>query len=381
MTEPLTAPLELSELPGRDAIAERVAASALDAAGRRSAAFPWSAGPALAPETAATPLGDIEAMLRTGPTDARSVRLVSGLIALGSAARLATDADETVARLAWLAANTPFDALGSLDRELGADAAPAWQALARLLAAPGASGLGRAETVVAAAALGGCARGVAGDIAATLDDPTLRRLLSAPLPMDALEGELVAPPRSTFATIVMALTGLLFVVAAGRWLGRLALGVRRPASLSVTHRGVEISHRVELLGRVVRERKNLVPFASLASVTREVRFARAGLYAGLIALALGSYLGAGLFVDGVRVPGTSPPLLGLALLVLAAGVVLDFGLTALSDTSRGRCRIVVRPTRGAAHCVSAVDRDRADGPRMQQEWPKRLSGPRFPKAS
>jgi len=54
-------------------------------------------------------------------------------------------------------------------------------------------------------------------------------------------------------------------------------------------------------------------------LSREVRFARAGTYAGLAALGLGSVLGIRLFVDGLRVPGFSGPLLLLGLLIVIGG--------------------------------------------------------------
>jgi len=84
------------------------------------------------------------------------------------------------------------------------------------------------------------------------------------------------------------------------------------------------------------------------------------LYAGLLALVIGSYFGMGLLVDGCRVPGGSFPLFGLGLLFIALGLVIDFLLSTLADSVRGRCRLVIVPRTGGALCVAALDPKRAD---------------------
>jgi hypothetical protein len=91
-----------------------------------------------------------------------------------------------------------------------------------------------------------------------------------------------------------------------------------------------------------------------------VRYARAGLYAGLIALTLGTYFGTGLFVDAIRVPGGSGPLLGLAALFIVIGFGIDFALSTGADSVRGRCRVVVLPHEGRALCIGSLDPMRAD---------------------
>jgi hypothetical protein len=95
-------------------------------------------------------------------------------------------------------------------------------------------------------------------------------------------------------------------------------------------------------------------------VTREVRYARLGLYAGLLALILGTYFGMGLFVDGIRVPGGSASLLGMAVLMMVLGLGADFVLSGASDNARGRCRVVVVQRRGRRLCIGALDPRRAD---------------------
>jgi hypothetical protein len=117
---------------------------------------------------------------------------------------------------------------------------------------------------------------------------------------------------------------------------------------------------VELLGKVLRERSTLIPLSNIVRVTREVKYARAGLYAGIASLVLGTYFGTGLLVDGLRVPGGSAPLVGLAVAFVIAGLLLDFVLSGAEDSLRGRCRLLVVPSRGRTLCLGRVDAERAD---------------------
>jgi hypothetical protein len=175
-----------------------------------------------------------------------------------------------------------------------------------------------------------------------------------------LEGELAPAPSAAWATVLYALSGIAFVRGAARTAGRLALAYRRPATLRLSARGLQITHRTELLGRVLRDRETLVPLQNVASITREVRYARIGLYAGLIALVVGTYIGAGLLVDGVRVPGGSPSLLGLGLGAIALGIVLDYVLAVVVDAVRETCQIVVKPYHGPALCIRGLAVAEAD---------------------
>ena len=118
--------------------------------------------------------------------------------------------------------------------------------------------------------------------------------------------------------------------------------------LRLSERGLELSHRTLLLGRVLRETETLIPLSNLANVKREVQYPRLGLYAGLLALIAGTYVGTGLFVDGIRVPGGSPSLLGMGLAAMALGIVLDFALSAVTDVLNNTCRLIVTPFTGAA---------------------------------
>jgi hypothetical protein len=136
-------------------------------------------------------------------------------------------------------------------------------------------------------------------------DPVLRAILSGSATRTELSGELRSAPLGPVVTTLLALSLLLFIGRGLSLIARLALAYKRPATLRIGPQGLELTHRIELMGRVLRDRATLVPLTNLSRVTREVRYARVGLYAGLAALVIGTYFGVGLIVDGVRVPQVS----------------------------------------------------------------------------
>lgn len=370
--------------PSLPALTSLVRASALDAAQARRADYgsrqSADSGPAAGPghipegltaEEAGTPFGNVLTILERGAGSAEERALLGALLALSLRDALPQDdaaALELGQQLVWLAAHTPCDALSALDSALGEDAAPLWNGVAHLLLTPESSpaDFGRTEALVAAAALRRSTSQGAGRLrfqaAGRSSDPAVELLLipTAEELGGELWGELQPAPRGALLTVVLALTLLLFLLELLRLIARYALLYRRPASIRLGPQGVELYHRVELMGRVLRDRSTVVPFANLARVTREVKYARAGLYVGLAALTLGTYFGTGLFVDGLRVPGGSGPLLGLAALFIVAGLSVDFVLSSAGDSLRGRCRIVIVPLRGRSLCIGGLDPVRAD---------------------
>ncbi len=177
--------------------------------------------------------------------------------------------------------------------------------------------------------------------------------------MEPVAGELSSPPRGPLATVLLAVTGLLLLLPAAQLVGRLALGYRRPAVVSLSDEGgVRVKARTELLGRTLRERDVLVPRAALMRATRDVRYPSLAMYAGLLALAIGSYLGVAAFVDGVR--AASPSLLATGLAIVALGLGLDFVLSSLAPGARARCRVLFVSRNGVALCVGGVEAKRAD---------------------
>lgn len=375
---PPNAVTTLSEHPHVDSLAEYVRSIAFDAAASRRSDFAsrfHTAPPAsgstveVTPEQAETSLGNVRAVLERGIENPAEQNLLGALLALGVARKLPEEGEELqamTANLVWLAAHTPCSALEFLDDALGDRAGTIWEAIAKVARAPGLSSpdFGNTEALVAAAALCRSASEVAHrarlHLAQNTLDPVLRAILSGGPSRSELSGELRSAPFGPVLTAILAFTLLLFIARGLSLIARFALAYRRPATLRIGPQGLELRHRIELMGRVLRDRATLVPLSNLSRVTREVRFARVGLYAGLSALVIGTYFGVGLIVDGVRVPGGSPPLLGMAVTCIIVGLGLDFLLSTASDSARGKCRIVIVPQTGRHLCVGALDPVSAD---------------------
>jgi hypothetical protein len=256
----------------------------------------------LTPEDAETRFGNVLRALERGTSEGAGSAgrvLLSTLLARGVALSPPSgeEAESRVAEaLVWLATHTSLDALTALDATLGERAEGLWRAVASLVRRADEGSvpeLGRAGAVIAASALRTsmslAARAEAAALADEVRDPIVRSLLrdapsggpgraTEPAP---IEGELVPPPRGPVPVVLLAVTGLLLVLRLGRLLGRLLLRYRRPAELQVTARGLTIRSRTELFGRTLKEREMHIPVEALLRASREVRYPRLGLYAGL----------------------------------------------------------------------------------------------------
>lgn len=172
------------------------------------------------------------------------------------------------------------------------------------------------------------------------------------------DGEMSAAPRGPLATAALAITGLLLVIEVAGLIARYVLILRRPTEVRLTASGIEIRGTTLMVGKLLREHANVVPRDGLVRVTREVRYPRLPMYAGLIALALGSYFGVGLVVDGVR--AASPSMLGTGLLIALLGLGLDLVLSSLIPGLIGKSRVILVPRRGPVFCITGVSPARAD---------------------
>jgi hypothetical protein len=312
-----------------------------------------------------SPLAPWLAILRRGPEDEEERPRASALAAV-ALAEGAAEADKVAARLLWLTGHGRFDASMLVERAFGERAGDVWRAIAERIRRFDDGRLphgDRGEAALACAILA-CATSKAAQVAraaCTPSDPLLARILEdsgGKVEETRIEGELTAAPRSPIATFFLAITGILLVVSLVRLFGRLALSYKRPAELWISERGIRVKARTELLGRTLREREIRIDKAALARAAREVRFPSLGIYLGLFALAIGSWIGVGALVDGVR--AASPSLLGTGLLVVAAGIGLELLLASVAPGARGRCRVFFLPQRGAKVCLSTADATRVD---------------------
>ncbi len=172
-------------------------------------------------------------------------------------------------------------------------------------------------------------------------------------------GEMMPAPRGPVVTAIMALTGALLVVRGARLVARLALAYRRPAELELAaDGGVRVHWRTQLLDRTLGDGDIHVPRGALVRASREVLYPRMAMYAGLLALVAGSFVGVSALVDGIR--SSSPSLIASGLAIVAAGLGLDFVASIVAPGLSGRCRVIVVPRDGARLCIGAVDVASAD---------------------
>jgi hypothetical protein len=327
----------------------------------------------LGAEDAKTAYGDAIAILERGPEDDAERSLACALFAhvLAEAPPTEREEEDKIAGdVLWLATSTPFDATLLLDRALGDHASDLWDGIAdrirRVDAHKPVAGLGRGEALVGCAALllskSPDAEKLALSLSKDLKDPALARVLTASVaakPSETrMDGEMAMAPRGPIATTALALSGLLFLIHAARIVAKLALAYKSPARVTFSRESVRIESHVELLGRTLKKRNVVIGREGLVRAAREVRYPRAAFYAGLLALAVGSYVGVSTFVDGAR--SASPSLLLTGLLIIAAGIALDFILGSIRPGAAGNCRVVFVPRKGPAICVGAVDIERAD---------------------
>jgi hypothetical protein len=323
-------------------------------------------------EEATTPFGNALDILHPGPDGATEHALARALAAHAFAVRLVRspgDYGRAAAELLWLAGRTPFDGTGLLDRTLAsAVCEPFWAAMAeRIRRADQAilPGVGCGDCLVAAIALAVSDSECAGKhralLASEVCDPKIAFVLSAGSRGSASTtfGEMAPRPRGSFLTALAGLTGVVILVHLVRFVVRFALSYRKPAEVVLGPEGdVRVRWRTELLGRTLREHDVLLPRAEIARAVRDVRYPALGLYAGLLALTVGSFVGVSTMVDGVR--AGSPSIWEVGAGLIALGIAIDFVLSSLNPGRAGRCRVLLVPRRGGALCVGGVDLASAD---------------------
>ena len=348
----------LRDVPKPDALAELARAAVIDGA-TGDAVRDKAKDLGLASSDGETPFGDAVAVLARGPEDDAERSLARALGALACAS--AGEGIVTDALLVKLAAKSAFDPSLLLDGALGDRADALFEALGNHARKPDA----RQDAIVACAVLLASKRPVAKrEVAAIATSKNVDPLVAAiaaslaAAPETRIAGELVPAPRNPALTILLGLTGILFVASAVRLLMRLVLAYRCPAEVSTSSVGVRIRARTELLGRTLRDREIVIGAGGLARVVREVRFPRLGLYVGLLALAVGTYIGIGALADGVR--AASPSLLLWGVIFVAVGIALDFALSSIRFGAKGKCRLVLAPRKGRVVCIGGVDPQRAD---------------------
>lgn len=301
-----------------------------------------------------TSMGDARLVLERG-AESKDERVLAQALAALATADAPGEVTATTRDLLWLAAHTSFDAFPFLESAFGDDAIGYYRELERLI---GAETLPYGEALVAAVTL----KRQAPSLARTGSDDRVRSVLGAEpsearaptTPSEAIraatkgkgasiEGNLLRPARAPWATVLLGVTGLLLVVHAVRFVMRMALGYRRRGVLAITGGRVELSSSTVLLGRTLRQ--DTTHLLDLVRVSKEQRYPRLGLYAGLFFFLVGTYLGITTLVDGVR--AASPTLLLMGLLFAIVGVALDYVLGTVVPARRARAYLTVEWKTGA----------------------------------
>jgi len=318
-----------------------------------------------------TPFGNVLAVLARGPEDAAERSLARALAAHAlsaeaNSAEATSDLERVASDLLWLSANSPFDATLLLPRAFAErlqDILSAIADRARRLDDRGAHG--RAEALAACVCLASLpeASPLARKLLADLRDPSLIRLLAVHNQASAagaelLQGELRSGPRGPLLTALLGLTGILALRHAISLVLRLALGLRRPCEVTFSQASIQVKSRLVVLGRTLREDEQVILRSALVRAAREVRYPRVGLYAGIAALAVGTWCGVSLFVDGAR--SASPSLLLWGVLLVVLGVAAEFVLSSLWPNHKGECQLAFTPKTGRVLYIAGVDRERAD---------------------
>lgn len=199
--------------------------------------------------------------------------------------------------------------------------------------------------------------------------PTITQLLGEDRPpasnrsgnFPPISGRILATRRGPLATAVSAFTGWLLLRRVFETISRAFLGYRAEARVRLGVEGVEVSERRSLLGRTLREKSYVISIRAVRRMSRELQYARAGTYAGLATLAIGSLIGMRLFLDGVRAPGFSFQTLVLGVAVIIGGLVLDFALATWLDQPKKGCRLAIETFQGPSiilACEGPVQVDR-----------------------
>jgi hypothetical protein len=197
-------------------------------------------------------------------------------------------------------------------------------------------------------------------LAQSTNDPALRRLMQFGTPGPSVHGEWARGPRPVWVLIAQAVCGWLLLAGLWRIVTRFVLAGRHPAELSISAAGLQVTVQSRLLGRTLRSRTWITPLAEIVFLSRETRFARAGLYSGLLALAVGTYVGTGMVFDGLRVPGGSPSLLGFGLLVIIGGLLVDLLLSAIDRLGRQKSKLVICTRQRRNFALSGVSPEQVD---------------------
>jgi len=338
-------------------------------------------------DDADTGRGNLLEILERGPESAAEYALVGAFAVRGLGARLKAG-DEPgvltsfVRHADWLEVATPYAVYAFVNRVLDDDeAARVYAAVADACvgARPGVADHGaRGAGAVRVAALGAADSEAAADaltrVAEHAADPALRAAASFALgrsqadgaeratsdapgrPVQIL-GRLGRPRRGALREALRIASGWALLSWFVRLLASL-VGTERAVEGALVPGGIELRSRVTLLGRVIREREEVVPLTGLARLSRDVRYPTLHLLVGLSTLSVGVLVGGALAADAARSGATWVLLLGALVILVGAG--LDLALDVFVPARRRKVAIDLAPAAGRAYRIEGVTPEAAE---------------------
>jgi hypothetical protein len=337
-------------------------------------------------EIAATPAGNLLAILESGPRDQLQSLLVGGFAAAGfgevclaaHGGERRSSAVTLVEHLSWLEMATSYRVtpfLGLLlpgevrgvvedvlvDAILGEDARTpdpaAIDGAARARNAARLTTLARAQSDAARTALG--------RVSDSANDPATRavarallgehlRLAAHPL---RVQGLAQTPSRRVPFAILRWITGIALLSALYRAVCFL-LALRREAEIELEGGLLRVRGRTTFLGKTVRSSEACYTLDRISGAFRRARFALLGSAVGVISLSCGVLLGGHLLFDGVR--GGAPFLLIAGAAAVLLGAALDLAIEVLLPARKGQVELQVDVLGARSFRVSRVPLPDAD---------------------
>jgi hypothetical protein len=340
-------------------------------------------------ELAATPAGNLLAILEDGPKDAEQALLVGGfatagfgevcLAARGGERRAAADA--LIVHLDWLEMTTPFRVTPFLGVLLPGEVRGVVEdALLESIVAEdrrtkdpesidGATrGRHAARLTTLARAQSDAARTVLARISDEANDPATRAVARALLGESLrlgvtgaqplrVHGLAQAPSRRAVVAILRWITGIALLSALYR-AACFLLALRREAEIELEGAILRVRGRTTFLGRTVRSTEACYTLDRISGAFRRARFAVLGSAVGVISLASGILLGGHLLFDGVR--GGAPVLLIAGASAVLLGAALDLVLEIWLPARAGKVELQVDVQGARSVRVSRVPLPDAD---------------------
>jgi hypothetical protein len=336
----------------------------------------------LSRDDASFPSGNLFEILERGPESDVDHALVAALAVTHwvdlPGARRAEVMDAWTDRALWLATHTRYPVFACVDRLLESHAADAyWEKVgARLLLARAETPADAARAAAWCAALRASTSTESSRILARVGEEAADsavRSMAAPQASGgagahSVKGRAGHAPPGGFRGVLRLISGWALL----EWLVRalaFVVTLRREVTVQLGGAGLEVLASTRLFGREVRSARATYPLRSVRAASREVRYPRAHLLVGAVALGASLLVGGLWVAEGVRTGETYLLMAGGALIV--GGALLDLLLGVLPFGRRGR--VALRLHADSAR-VALVGAEEARVDAFLRELERRLVG-------